>query len=124
MVNRDPDSSGAFEGLTLALAARGRWRDAVEAAEEALELQERLPATTEAALALALAKLDETDRAREHLQAVESDIHTPGAWIDIPYFAGLAYRELGETKRSDELFRRAIDRWPKHPWSQKMREMM
>ncbi len=75
-------------------------------------------------LAYTLAMQAESDEAQGLLNQVQEALAWQHAALEPLYLAGLAYRELGDIERSNEFFQRAIDRWPKHPWSQKMREMM
>lgn len=76
------------------------------------------------ALAYALALQQEPDEAQSLLDQVEEPLNWQHAALEPLYLAGLAYRELGEIDKSNALFQRAIDRWPKHPWAPKMREVM
>jgi tetratricopeptide (TPR) repeat protein len=78
----------------------------------------------EAALGYCLALDGDAVSARVELDSIDEELSADYFRIEPAYIAGLAYRELGDTEGSNELFRRSIDRWPKHPWSQKMREMM
>jgi len=44
--------------------------------------------------------------------------------MNLLYFAGRAYLELGEAEQAAGLFRRALARWPQHPWAEQMRALL
>ncbi|MEA3402057.1 MAG: tetratricopeptide repeat protein [Armatimonadota bacterium] len=106
-----------------ALAFTGRLEEAEDVARQALQPSPKYCYATTAVLAYALAVQGRDEEARSLLADIQSSLEWEYAAPEALYYGGLAYHELGETERSDALFQRAIDRWPKHPWSVKMREM-
>ncbi|MBD3291671.1 MAG: tetratricopeptide repeat protein [Armatimonadia bacterium] len=122
--DRDPSAALPHVGLALTGALNGdsdMIREQVSILDEDFDGRNR---SSDAAYSLAVARDGDTAEAREELERL--DEKPPGDYprMHYLYLAGLAYRELGEIERSDVLFQRAIDRWPKHPWSAKMRRMM
>jgi len=107
----------------LALAFSGRLSEAEDVARRGVSSGID-PSQARAVLAWVLARQDEDQEAREQLEAVAKEIAWEYTPLEVLFPAGLAYRELGDTEKSDALFQRCIDRWPRHPWCQKMREMM
>ncbi len=122
-VDWHPDDPEAHGQLALSLALAGQWQEAQHQAEEAMAGHGTPKPITSVVLAYVLAKQGDTAAARRALRDTEEALGRDGRAIETLYVAGLAYRELGEIERSNELFQRAIDRWPKHPWSEKMRSM-
>ena len=58
-----------------------------------------------------------TDEARAELKACGLDLIESWANVDALHIAGLAYHELGQPIVTTRIFRRALERWPAHPWS-------
>jgi tetratricopeptide (TPR) repeat protein len=123
-VDWHPDDPEAHGQLALSLALAGQWQEAQQQAEEAMAGDEPSKPIIAVVLAYVLAKQGDMAVAARTLADTEEALARDGRAIETLYVAGLAYRELGDTERANELFQRAIDRWPKHPWSEKMREMM
>ncbi len=118
-----PDNEACQRVLGEALAFAGRCDSAERLLRDALK-QRPNNTTTRALLAYCLARQGKDAGAREQLAAIGEELTRSYLNIVVYYSAGLAWRELGDTEKSNALFQRAIDRWPKHPWSVKMREMM
>jgi tetratricopeptide (TPR) repeat protein len=118
-----PENALNYSVIGVVSALMGRCADAEEALRRALELSPDHE-TARLALAWCLVRGGDDKQAREQLAQIEEWLLSPYGSITTCYLAGLAYRELGETERSDALFQRAVERWPKHPWSEKMRELM
>jgi tetratricopeptide (TPR) repeat protein len=79
---------------------------------------------THTALAYSLACRGQDAAAREELAKVSKELVAENVSLDALYFAGLAYNKLGETTIARRIFSRATQRWPLHPWSQKMRQYL
>jgi tetratricopeptide (TPR) repeat protein len=107
-----------------ALALSGRFQEAEAVVEQAGSLVTRRSLAMMTAHAYALAALGRDQEARSVLSKADEEVAWEYTGLDPLYLAGLAHRELGETEEANALFQRAIARWPKHPWSQKMRELM
>ena len=108
----------------MALALSGRAEDAEDAARKARSLMNAPSELAAATLAYVLAAQDKDDEARAELKEAGEALAWEHVGIEALYLAGLAYRQLGETQEATALFQRAVDRWPKHPWSVNMREML
>jgi Flp pilus assembly protein TadD len=76
------------------------------------------------ALAYCLALQGRDQEARAELSKVSRELVEQGVVIDALYFAGRAYDSLGEPRIAKRIFRRAVERWPEHPWSNEMREYL
>ena len=107
----------------MAYALSGRF---AQAEEELVgrPVEDELDTTELATLAYALAAQGRTAEAQMRLKMVAPALARYQISPEPLYLSGLAYRELGDTAKSNALFERAIKRWPKHPWSEKMRELM
>jgi TolA-binding protein len=98
-----------------------------EAAEAPLRKALKSPAHwsgTHTALAYSLACRGQAAAAREELAQVSKELVAENVSLDALYFAGLAYDKLGETTIAHRIFARATQRWPRHPWSEPMREYL
>jgi tetratricopeptide (TPR) repeat protein len=119
-----PTAYYARSALGLAQALSGDREAALETLVRLRELGQTPEDTARAVMAYAFASRGDTIEARSQLAQISDMLSGLDAMPEHLYLAGLAYRELGETERANELFQLASDRWPKHPWSVEMREMM
>ncbi|MFO8078892.1 MAG: tetratricopeptide repeat protein [Armatimonadota bacterium] len=110
-------------GRPTVLALSGDLEESEELLRALVDVDDRA-AWAKVVLAYTLAMQAQPDEAQRLLNQVEEPLAWQHAALEPLYLAGLAYRELGDTEKSNELFQRAIERWPKHPWSEKMRSMM
>ena len=109
-----------YEAVMLALSGKYREADELLRREDATEGS---PMAT-AAYAYVRVALGYPDEARSILSAKKTALTWEYAPLEVQYLTALTYQKLGERERSRTLFRRAIDRWPKHPWSERMRKKM
>ncbi len=77
-----------------------------------------------AALAYCLALQNKASEARGELATISQGLISEHTEIDALYFAGKAYDALDEAVVAVRIFRRATERFPKHPWSKEMREYL
>jgi tetratricopeptide (TPR) repeat protein len=108
----------------LALALSGRLQKAETAAMEARDSPGADKHIASATIAYIHAARGNDAEARAAVGELRDAVDWAYASIELLYPIGLAYRELGDTEEASKLFQRAIDRWPKHPWSEEMREIM
>jgi superkiller protein 3 len=73
------------------------------------------------ALAYALALQGKEEAAREELARFSRAMIYADVNVDALYFVGKAYAELGMDIAAARAFRRAVDKWPDHPWSEEIR---
>ncbi len=73
------------------------------------------------ALAYALALQGKDDAAREELARFSRAMIYEDVNVDALYFVGKAYAELDMSTAAARAFRRAVEEWPDHPWSQEMK---
>jgi len=119
-----PEQRWPHEYEAVALALSSETEGARRALAQAGERGGEPSAMAAAASAYVSGALGRTGEARSALSDAGDVLTWEYAPLGVLYLTGLAYRELGETEESDALFQRAIDRWPKHPWCVKMKEMM
>ncbi len=125
LTQEDPHEVVSWSSYAQIQALDGNMAEARSGAKKEREMREddRLTVTV-VPLALALASEGDDAAARRELLQIDHYLTEDLPAIETLYLAGLAYRELGDIEKSNALFQIAIDRWPKHPWSAKMREMM
>ena len=114
--------SREYEATVLALS--GRCREADELFRKAGIMEGKPVVMAIAAHAYVLATLGSTQEAQLILREERMNLSWEYAPLEVQYLTAMAYREIGETDMAAGIFQRCIDRWPKHPWSEEMREMM
>jgi tetratricopeptide (TPR) repeat protein len=80
------------------------------------------PASSRPALAYCLALQGKTNEALRELGRAARDLRDDRAPVQVLFFAGKAYAELGQAQKAFGYFARAIKLYPKHPWSDEMRK--
>ena len=116
----EPDQPWIEDTYGEALLLSGDSKRAEVVFRAALRLEPAGPETS-AGLALCLAQEGQRPEAARLLTGIGADLGKPYAPIEVLYFAGKAYVALGEPARARELFARAVQHWPKHPWAADMR---
>jgi len=116
--NSNPVYQDTLGALALASGkpaqAEGPLRKAIEGGD--------LPAS-HAALACALAEQGKDAAAEAELAAISEALAGPRAHrdLDMCYWAGRAFAQLGMDDSADEVFSMALESWPTHPWAAEMR---
>ena len=79
--------------------------------------------SSHAALACALAEQGKDDAAKAELAAIAKALAAPraGRDLDMCYWAGRAYADLGMHESAEKVFSMALENWPTHPWAAEMR---
>jgi tetratricopeptide (TPR) repeat protein len=116
-----PDDSHVADTVGVVALMSGKLDDAETSLRRALSLPDP-SASSRTALAWCLAKQGKPDEARRELGNAAREIRDEHAPIEVLFFAGKAYAELGQEGKALIIFQRAMKLYPKHPWSAEMRK--
>ncbi len=116
-----PEDSRVADTVGVVALLSGKIDDAEISLRRALSLP-KPTASSRPALAWCLARQGEPEEARRELGSAAREIRDEHAPIEVLYFAGKAYAELGQGGKALVLFQRAVKLYPRHPWSAEMRK--